>query len=255
MPYERPKPAGSAPDAARSVRIATPSPAPQDETSLAAARGSAGPGPAGSAAWPVEGAMAAALDMFAVPAFLLRPNCEILASNVSGPALLRTSRAFYAHQGRLTVHRSHDAQALTDAVARVVAGGETELLRLLTRQEEASALMRLQPVPAQQMVIASIAELRAPMLLEPGWSRAAFGFSAPHAALAESLAHGHSLADFAEAERLPIGTVRTRLKKLLLQTGTSSQASLAAMLQRASIIMSGAERLAALPRSRRSQRV
>jgi DNA-binding CsgD family transcriptional regulator len=94
--------------------------------------------------------------------------------------------------------------------------------------------------------------LRAPMLLAQGWSTAAFGFSAPHAALAESLALGHSLADFADTHNLPIGTVRTRLKKLLVQTGTSSQASLAAMLQRASVIMSGAERLANPPKGRRA---
>jgi DNA-binding CsgD family transcriptional regulator len=209
--------------------------------------------PAELTAGMVPEAAVVALNMFAVPAYLLRPNCEILASNSSGPALLRTSRAFFANHGKLTVRRANDSQALTEAVIRVAARGEVELLRFLTRQDEASALMRLQPVPGQPLVIVGIAELRAPMLVAPGWSRAAFGFSAPHAALAESLALGHSLADFALAEHLPIGTVRTRLKKLLVQTGTSSQASLAAMLQRASVIMIGAERLAAPPKTRRSQ--
>lgn len=196
-----------------------------------------------------------ALNMFAVPTFLVRPNCEILASSSTGPALLETSRAFYIHQGRLTVRRNSDTQALLEAVGRVVVHGAGELLRFLTRQDEASALMRLHPVPGQPLAIIAIAELRAPMLLAQGWSTAAFGFSAPHAALAESLALGHSLADFAETYNLPIGTVRTRLKKLLVQTGTSSQASLAAMLQRASVIMSGAEKLAAPPKTRRSARI
>ena len=50
---------------------------------------------------------------------------------------------------------------------------------------------------------------------------------------------------------LPIGTVRTRLKKLLAQTGLGSQASLAAMLLRASSIMSGGETLRGLPNGRK----
>lgn len=193
-----------------------------------------------------------ALNMFSVPTFLIRPNCEIVASSSTGPALLENSRAFYAHQGRLTVRRASDTHALLEAVGRVVARGTGELLRFLTRQEEASALMRLHAVPRKPLVIVAIAELRAPMLLAHGWSTAAFGFSAPHAALAESLALGHSLADFAALHNLPIGTVRTRLKKLLVQTGTTSQASLAAMLQRASVIMSGAEKPANPPKGRRS---
>ena len=195
---------------------------------------------------------ALALNMFAVPTFLVRQNCEIVASSNIGPALLETSRAFYQHQGRLTVRRASDTHALLEAVGRVMTTGTGELLRFLTRQDEASALMRLHGVPGQPLVIVAIAELRAPMLLAHGWSTAAFGFSAPHAALAESLALGHSLAEFAETHSLPIGTVRTRLKKLLIQTGTSSQASLAAMLQRASVIMSGAERLANPPKGRRA---
>jgi hypothetical protein len=245
MPQDRAKMPVTAPDAAKSVMIAPPV--------VLAETGGIGDTLAFAVTDPALGAAAVALDMFAIPAFLLRPNCEILAASSTGPTLLQASRAFYAHHGKLAVRRSNDEQALTAAVARVAARGQVELLRFLTRQEEASALMRIQPLPNHPLVIVAIAELRAPSLLAAGWSRAAFGFSAPHAALAESLALGHSLADFAATERLPIGTVRTRLKKLLLQTGTSSQASLAAMLQRASVIMSGAEKLAAPAKGRGSQ--
>lgn len=125
------------------------------------------------------------------------------------------------------------------------------MLRFLTRQEEASALMRIEPLPTKDMVTVCISELRAPLLLDAGWSRGAFGFSPQNAALAESLAIGRSLAEFAATESLPIGTVRTRLKKLLLQTGTSSQAQLAAMLLRASGVMAGAE---ALPMARKGRK-
>jgi DNA-binding CsgD family transcriptional regulator len=189
--------------------------------------------------------------MLSTAVFVLRPTSEIVESNEAGQELLRVSRAFRRHQNRLVIRRAADAVAMAEAVNRVSARGEPELIRFLTRQDEASALMRIAPVPGEPLVLVSITELRAPLLLDVNWSRAAFGFSPQNAALAESLALGHSLADFATAENLPIGTVRTRLKKLLQQTGLGSQASLAAMLLRASSIMSGAERLRGAPNGKR----
>ncbi|GAB0118351.1 helix-turn-helix transcriptional regulator [Acidisoma sp. 7E03] len=189
-------------------------------------------------------AAAQTLDMIAFPAFLLAPDTRILASNAAGRLLLQRSPAFLDSHGKLAIRRTNDEAALSEAVQRSALAQQPVLLRFLTRQEEASALMRIAPVLGQPLVTVCITELRAPLLLAPGWSRAAFGFSPQNAALAESLAIGRSLAEFAELEALPIGTVRTRLKKLLLQTGTSSQAQLAAMLLRASGIMAGAEGLA-----------
>jgi DNA-binding NarL/FixJ family response regulator len=197
------------------------------------------------------GAARVTLNMLAAAAFVLRATSEIIESNEAGQELLRVSRAFRRHQNRLVIRRAADAAAMAEAVSRVAAGGQPELIRFLTRQEEASALMRIEPVPGEPIVVVCITELRAPLLLDANWSRAAFGFSPQNAALAESLALGHSLADFATAENLPIGTVRTRLKKLLSQTGMSSQASLAAMLLRASSIMSGAEGLRGAPNGKR----
>lgn len=192
-----------------------------------------------------------ALDMLAIPAFLLAADTEILAGNRAGRLLLQHSPAFFDNHGKLAIRRTNDEAALVEAVQRCAEQHESVLLRFLTRQEEASALMRIEPLATNDMVTVCITELRAPLLLAAGWSRAAFGFSPQNAALAESLAIGRSLADFAAAENLPIGTVRTRLKKLLLQTGTSSQAQLAAMLLRASALMAGAE---ALPTARKGRK-
>ena len=201
--------------------------------------------------WEPAAAASQALGMLAVPAFLLRADCVILACNAAGKALLERSPAFVRHQDRLAIRRTNDAVALAEAVARAVARQEPELLRFLTRQEEASALMRIAPLAGESMVTVCISELRSPLLLDAGWSRTAFGFSPQNASLAESLAIGRSLADFAADQKLPIGTVRTRLKKLLQQTGTSSQAQLAAMLLRASVAMSG---LNLLPASRNGRK-
>jgi DNA-binding NarL/FixJ family response regulator len=197
-----------------------------------------------------------ALNMLSTAVFVLRPTSEIVESNEAGQELLRVSRAFRRHQNRLVIRRAADAVAMAEAIARVGAGGKPEMIRFLTRQDEASALLRIEPVPdgsvaGEPVVVVCITELRAPLLLDASWSRAAFGFSAQNAALAESLALGHSLADFATAENLPIGTVRTRLKKLLSQTGMTSQASLAAMLLRASSIMCGAEDVRTIPTSKK----
>jgi DNA-binding CsgD family transcriptional regulator len=200
---------------------------------------------------PSLGATRVALNMLSAAVFVLRSNSEIVESNEAGQQLLRVSRAFRRHQNRLVIRRAADAAAMAEAVSRVAAKGEPEMIRFLTRQEEASALMRIEPVPGEPVVLVCITELRAPLLLDANWSRAAFGFSPQNAALAESLALGHSLAEFATAENLPIGTVRTRLKKLLAQTGLGSQASLAAMLLRASSIMSGGETLRGLPNGRK----
>lgn len=192
-----------------------------------------------------------ALDMLAVPAFLLGADTRILACNTAGRLLLQRSPAFFDNHGKLAIRRTNDEAALSEAVHRSAEKQEPVLLRFLTRQEEASALMRIEPLAGKAMVTVCITELRAPLLLDAGWSRTAFGFSPQNAALAESLSVGRSLAEFAAAENLPIGTVRTRLKKLLLQTGTSSQAQLAAMLLRASAVMAGAE---GLPMARKGRK-
>ena len=189
--------------------------------------------------------------MLSTAIFVLRPTSEIVESNEAAQELLRVSRAFRRHQNRLVIRRAADALAMSESIARVGAGGKPEMIRFLTRQEEASAIMRIEPVPGEAVVVVGITELRAPLLLDATWSRAAFGFSAQNAALAESLALGHSLAEFATAENLPIGTVRTRLKKLLSQTGMTSQASLAVMLLRASSIMSGAEAVRGPPNGKK----
>jgi DNA-binding CsgD family transcriptional regulator len=209
---------------------------------------------ASSAAQPFDIAATAdrALHMLAIPAFLLAADTQILACNKAGRLLLQRSPAFLDNHGKLAIRRTNDQVALAEAVLRSAEQNESVLLRFLTRQEEASALMRIEPLAAQNMVTVCITELRAPLLLDAGWSRAAFGFSPQNAALAESLAVGRSLAEFAAAENLPIGTVRTRLKKLLLQTGTSSQAQLAAMLLRASAVMAGAEALPTVRKGRKS---
>jgi hypothetical protein len=183
-----------------------------------------------------------AMDIVSVPVFTLRPDCLILDSNRTGNDLLRVARMFYRSQDRrLVIRRKSDAIVLAETVARVATTKQSELIRFLTRQDEVTALVRVEPVPGQDVVVVCVAELRATMLLEEGWAKLAFGFSPQNASLAESLAIGVNLSEFSQTRRLPIGTVRTRMKKLLAQTGMNSQAALAAVLLRGATIMTGSE--------------
>jgi hypothetical protein len=184
-----------------------------------------------------------ALNAIAVPVFTITLSGTIVYANVAGNELLRMARVFHRAQDKLIIRRKTDATALAEAVARVCHGGEPELLRFLTRQGEVTALVRIEPIPGEELVVVCVTELRAAMLLVEGWAKAAFGFSPQNAALAESLAIGVNLSEFSVSRRLPIGTVRTRMKKLLAQTGMSSQAALAAVLLRGATIMTGVETL------------
>lgn len=177
-------------------------------------------------------ALRVALDGLATPVFILRPDAAVLHHNAEAGVLLASEGAFRLIKGRLTARRARDQQTLSDAIIRVGTNCVAEQLRFISRTDEASILVRVDPVAGTSLVVAGVAELRTPLLLDPGWSRRFFGFSTSAAGLAEALADGSTLASFAETENLPIGTVRTRLKKLLQQTGVSSQSALVGLLLR-----------------------
>lgn len=177
-------------------------------------------------------ALRVALDALATPVFILRADCTLVHHNHEAATLLHSDGAFRLGKRRLVARRARDETALAEAVTRVCASGAPEQLRLISRTDEASILVRVAPVPGVALVVIGVAELRVPLLLQAGWSRRFFGFTASAATLAEALANGATLASFAEGTGLPIGTVRTRLKKLLQQTGTSSQSALIGLLLR-----------------------
>ncbi len=177
-------------------------------------------------------ALRVALDSLATPVFVLRSDCAVVYHNEEAATLLHSGGAFRIGKGRLVARRARDDAVLVETVPQVCATGMLAQLRFISRTDEASILLRVAPVPGQPLVVVSLAELRVPLLLDAGWSRRFFGFSASAASLAEALADGATLASFAESTGLPIGTVRTRLKKLLQQTGTSSQSALVGLLLR-----------------------
>jgi DNA-binding CsgD family transcriptional regulator len=70
------------------------------------------------------------------------------------------------------------------------------------------------------------------LLSPPKWSQASLSLPPASAELAEALAGGENLAEFAERTGLSIGGARTRLKKLLRRLGVRSQSDLVAVLLR-----------------------
>ncbi len=185
----------------------------------------------------IASAALVALECFSIPVFILAADTTVAHANQSAAAMLGDHVAFRVLQGRLALRRAQDREALVGAVARVAKDKVPDLLRFRTRPGEANILVRLAPVPGTALVVVCVNELRESLLLQPGWSRLALGFTPQKAQLAEALANGQSLAEFAAQAELPIGTVRTRLKKLLAQPGLSSQAALVALLLRGASLM------------------
>ena len=178
-----------------------------------------------------------ALDGLAVPVMVLRSDCAIVYCNSFGDAFLRAARIFRRMKGRLSIRRLGDDEAFVTAVAQAFTSKKRELFRLRQRTGEIGCLVHIVPLTELGFVLVSIAELRLKPEREEGWSRTLFGFNATGTGLAEALADGQSLAECSETMQLPIGTLRTRLKKLLARTGTSSQAKLAAVLLRGSVLL------------------
>lgn len=178
-----------------------------------------------------------ALNYLSAPVFLVQPDCHIVETNDFGRLFLQNSKILKDLNGVLHVQRRADNATLMDAVRRVHARGQHELIRLLRRTDDVACLVHLAPAHDTDLVVLCVADLRVALPHPPGWTRTLFGFNATTAALAEALADGQSLAEIAASQNLPIGTIRTRLKKLMTQTGTSSQSALVAMLLRASALI------------------
>ena len=178
-----------------------------------------------------------ALDGLAVPVLVLREDCTIVYCNSFGDAFLRAARIFRRMKGRVSIRRQGDDELFVAAVSQAFMSKKRDLFRLRQRTGEIGCLAHIVPLSDVGFVLVSIAELRLKPEREEGWTRTLFGFNATGTGLAEALADGQSLAECAEAMQLPIGTLRTRLKKLLSRTGTSSQAKFAAVLLRGSVLL------------------
>ncbi len=175
----------------------------------------------------------AALDATGVPLLLLGPSGVVVHANRAGKILLGAGRTFSLNAGKLTVQRQADQDAIASSIAATLQSGTATMLQMCSRQGDVRHLLSFSPLPGEAFVAGAIAELRAPLLLTRNWSRGALSLPPAAAEIAEALAEGENLAEFAERTGLSIGGARTRLKKLLRRLGARSQSDAVAVLLRA----------------------
>ena len=182
---------------------------------------------------PTREAALAALDCGVQPVLMLGPGARIAYLNQAARTLLAAGRAFSGAGARFSVKRHADQVAIEAAVAQAINPGEGGIIHLANRQGDLAHVITLSPLAGSGLALAAVAELRAPLLLHKAWSREVLSLPPAYAELAEALAGGENLAEFAERTGLSIGGARTRLKKLLRRLGSRSQSDLVALLLRA----------------------
>ncbi len=166
---------------------------------------------------------------------MLGPGARIAFMNRAAKTMLAAGRAFAGAVvgGPLSVKRHSDQTAIEAAIAGAIDAGERGIVHLTNRQGDLAHVLTVSPLAGEGLALVAIAELRAPLLLHNAWSREVLGLPVAYAELAEALAGGENLAEFAERTGLSIGGARTRLKKLLRRLATRSQSDLVAFLIRA----------------------
>lgn len=180
----------------------------------------------------------AALDCGVVPMLMLGRRARIVHPNRAATTLLAAGRAFTKVNGRLHVQRQADQEAIEAAVDAALDKAERTITHLTNRQGDINHIVTVSPLPGDELALAAIAELRLPVLLRRTWSREALSLPPGYAELAEALAGGENLTEFAERTGLTIGGARTRLKKLLKRLAARSQSDLIALLLRAASTIS-----------------
>jgi DNA-binding CsgD family transcriptional regulator len=177
-----------------------------------------------------------ALDCISTPTFVLQLDGMIVHANMAGLLLLRAGGTLREGNSRLMTRSAAENKVLAAAVARVAEKQRHEMLRLLDHSNDVATLIAIGPVAGHPLITVCVADLRAPGEQPAGWTRKAFGLSPQNAQLAESLISGISLREFSLSTGVTLGAARTRLKKLFVQTGTRSQASLVSVLSRAAAL-------------------
>ena len=171
----------------------------------------------------------AAMESGSIVRLLLTADRTVVHANQAALAMVRRPGIFSITDNRLTLRRRDDEAAFE----AMLVGARSGSMRLASRQGDVTHVVLIDILAGTAMVGVSVIDLRNPLAPQKRrWTCEALGLTAGSADLAEALANGVSLAEFAEQSGLTLGGVRTRLKKLLRQTGTRSQGEVVGMLAR-----------------------
>ena len=171
----------------------------------------------------------AAMESGSVVRLLLTTDRTVVHANQAALAMVRRPGIFTISDNRLALRRRADEAAFE----AMLLGARSASMRLASRQGDITHVVLVDVLAGTAVIGVSVIDLRNPLAPQRRrWTCEALGLTAGNADLAEALANGVSLAEFAEQSGLTLGGVRTRLKKLLRQTGTRSQGEIVGMLAR-----------------------
>ncbi len=173
----------------------------------------------------------AALDCFAYPVMVVRPDMTIALGNSAAERLLRQRAGISGLKGRLTCQDT-DADRLLKQAVRGATALPAAAEAVTIRRPEAQAVRALvSPMPDRRTAL---------IVFETGDAAtgtlehiaALYHLSRREIDLVRALMRGDSLEDFAAAHDVRISTARSQLSSVLRKTETERQAQLIAVLSR-----------------------
>lgn len=158
-------------------------------------------------------------------------------ANLQAQRQVREARWLHAPHGRLRLQDTAVQQHFEHALAR--ACQPPHQASVLHAAQGLAAIVRILPLPAEHALASSWTRMALVITstpfqagaLSPGQLAELLGATPKEAALAQALAQGHTLADFAAMQGCSIHTARDHLKNLQAKTGCRRQIDLVQLVQ------------------------
>ncbi len=192
----------------------------------------------------VDGPLEQAIDRMAAGLLLLDRRGEVAAMNAAAARILARDAGLSVRRRRLTAGHRHQDWLLQRAVARATAPLSLdrvgEALTLTGPDGAGSVSILISPLPHERSRREAFGAIV--MLGEPSrvarenvidFVQAVHGLTPAEARLAQAIAAGTALKDYAEAAGVSINTVRTHLAHIFTKTDTRRQSDLVRLLARA----------------------
>ncbi|ACR31082.1 LuxR C-terminal-related transcriptional regulator [Burkholderia glumae] len=179
-------------------------------------------------------------------------SCQVLYANAMAEYLLGSGQAIRSHAGRVRLNHGalHERLVQLIQASMSTASGRAKALGPMLRVPRAGRLpLTLSVSPLKPSgLIKTATPLALVMLRDPEYPTASvrylqelFGFTPTESAIAADLAMGLSLEEIARRKGIGMGTVRSRLKRVLAKTGTNRQAEVAVLVARSVALFRPAE--------------
>ena len=192
----------------------------------------------------VNGPLEQAINGIAAGLLLLDRRGEAAAMNAAAARILAQDVGLSIGRRRLTARHRHQDWLLQRAIARAIAplalDRVGEALTLTGPDGAGSVSILISPLPSERSRREAFSAIG--MLGEPSrgarenvidFVQAVYGLTPAEARLAQAIAAGTALKDYAEAAGVSINTVRTHLAHIFTKTDTKRQSDLVRLFARA----------------------